>query len=191
MLLHESAPIVGLWRLQGEGPRSSLIHFRWERDGIEGVEVEPRAPLTGRADASPWARICPARGLTTAVRVEPGGGHATVTVHGAHGQRIHRSPSAEAAAAVALPHSQVGVPAKASMQAGRPGDEAVGRHSLFVSLCMSRTCRPAAYWLPAAPLPAPAPAWCASQKPGCPSLTLGPGPAGQPLPPGHLSPGQL
>ncbi|KAL4435020.1 hypothetical protein ABPG77_003845 [Micractinium sp. CCAP 211/92] len=106
MLLHESAPIVGLWRLQGEGPRSSLIHFRWERDGIEGVEVEPRAPLTGRADASPWARICPARGLTTAVRVDPGGGHATVTVHGAHGQRIHRSPSAEAAAAVALPHSQ-------------------------------------------------------------------------------------
>ncbi|KAL4458168.1 hypothetical protein ABPG75_013033 [Micractinium tetrahymenae] len=106
MLLHESAPIVGLWRLQGEGPRSSLIHFRWGRDGIEGVEVEPRAPLSGRADASPWARICPARGLTTAVRVEPEGGHATVTVYGAQGQRIHRSPSAEAVAAVALPHSQ-------------------------------------------------------------------------------------
>lgn len=108
MLLHESAPIVGLWRLQGEGPRSSLILFRWERDGIRGVELEPRTPLSGAADAAPWVRVCPARGLTTAVCVEPDGGHATVTVYGAQGRRIHRSPSAEAAAAVALPLSQVG-----------------------------------------------------------------------------------
>lgn len=28
MLLHETAPIVGLWRLVGEGPRGALIAFR-------------------------------------------------------------------------------------------------------------------------------------------------------------------
>lgn len=105
MLLHETAPIIGLWRLVGEGPRSSLISFRWGRDGIEGVELEPRAPLTGRCSASPWARVCPARGLTTAVLVEAEGGHATVTLYGAQGRALYRSPSAEAAAAVALPGS--------------------------------------------------------------------------------------
>ena len=105
MLLHESEPSVGLWRLVGEGPRSALLAFRWGRDGIEGVELEPRAPLTGRCAASPWARISPARGLTTAVAVEPDGGHATVTVYGSQGRALHRSPSAEAAAAVALPSS--------------------------------------------------------------------------------------
>lgn len=28
ILLHETAPIVGLWRLVGEGPRGALIAFR-------------------------------------------------------------------------------------------------------------------------------------------------------------------
>lgn len=79
----------------------------WTRDGIEGVEVECRKPLSGRTDPVPWARICPARGLTTAVAVDQEGSYAAVTVYGAQGQRILRSPSAEAAAAVALPHSQV------------------------------------------------------------------------------------
>lgn len=82
---------------------------RWTRDGIEGVEVECRKPLSGRTDPTPWARICPARGLTTAVSVEQEGSYAAVTVYGPQGQRILRSPSAEAAAAVALPHSQVRV----------------------------------------------------------------------------------
>lgn len=107
MLLHETAPVVGLWRLVGEGPRSALISFRWARDCIEAAEVEPRAPLSGKARASAWASICPARGLTTAVAVDADGSHATVTVYGAQGQRMYRSSSAEAAAAVALPHSQV------------------------------------------------------------------------------------
>lgn len=79
---------------------------RWTRDGIEGVEVECRKPLSGRTDPLPWARICPARGLTTAVTVDQEASYAAVTVYGAQGQRILRSPSAEAAAAVALPHSQ-------------------------------------------------------------------------------------
>ncbi len=28
VLLHETAPVVGLWRLVGEGPRGALICFR-------------------------------------------------------------------------------------------------------------------------------------------------------------------
>ena len=102
MLLHETAPIVGLWRLMGEGPRSALISFRWGRDGIEGAELSCHTPLSGRVDATSWARVCPARGLNTAVWVGPDGGHASVTVYGAAGQRLHKSPSAEAAAAVAI-----------------------------------------------------------------------------------------
>lgn len=107
MLLHETSPVVGLWRLVGEGPRSALISFKFAQDGIEGSELECRRPLSGKVDATPWARVCPARGLTTTVAVDADGSHATVTVYGAQGHRIHKSPSAEAAAAVALPHSQV------------------------------------------------------------------------------------
>jgi hypothetical protein len=102
MLLHEMAPIVGLWCLMGEGPRSALISFRWGRDGIEGAELDCHTPLSGRVDATSWARICPARGLNTAVWVETDGGHATVTMYSAGRQRLHKSPSAEAAAAVAI-----------------------------------------------------------------------------------------
>lgn len=202
MLLHECAPIVGLWRLQGEGPRSSLIHFRWGRDGIEGVEVEPRAPLTGAADASPWARVCPARGLTTAVRVEPGGEHATVTVYGAHAQRIHRSPSAEAAAAVALPHAQVGCwlrHEQACRQAGegsRPTPRPV-RAPNPASCAYDWLPFLAVMWLP---LPARAvpPSWLSAWAGGPPAwgphlAATAPAlpPAGQPLTPGHLAQGQL
>lgn len=105
-LLHEAAPAAGLWRLVGEGPRGSLIRFTWTQDGLEGCEVEPREPLTGHADAVPWASVCPSRGLTVGVRVDRGGRNATVTFHGLGGPGMRRSPSAEAAAAVALPASQ-------------------------------------------------------------------------------------
>ncbi len=86
--------------------------------------MECRKPLSGRTDPVPWARICPARGLTTAVTVDQEGAYAAVTVYGAQGQRILRSPSAEAAAAVALPHSQVR--ARAACRVGlhqQPGGE--------------------------------------------------------------------
>lgn len=106
-LLHESAPIVdSLWRLVGEGPCGSLISFSWAEDGILAAQLEAHSPLTGKVDAVLWARICPAHGLNATAWVEPERGNATLTVHGNHRLHIHRSTSAEAAAAVALPHSQ-------------------------------------------------------------------------------------
>ena len=111
MLLHSVAPIVGLWRLIGEGPRSSLISFSWGADCIEAHEIVPSTPLTGRARWTPWTSIRPAGGLTTSVFVDgEEAQHATVTVcHTAQGARMRRSPSAEAAAAASsgLPRSQV------------------------------------------------------------------------------------
>ena len=178
MLLHESAPVVGLWRLVGEGPRGSLIRFRWRPDGIEGAELEPRTPLSDKADATTWARVSPARGLTTAVHVEPAGGAATVTVYGEQGVRMHKCPSAAAAAAVALPHSQVGccgtvvAPVVALVLHCRPAQRLhppawPGLEGRGASWPPATTRRP----------------WACSTRP-CP-------PAGQPIPPGHLTQGQL
>ena len=98
-LLKTSAPIIGLWRLVGEGPRSALIRFEWEEDGIKGTEVVPEMPLTGKAGTTFFAHLCPAHGLTTSVSVETDS--AVVTVHAAD-NGIHKSPSAEQAASVGL-----------------------------------------------------------------------------------------
>ena len=41
MLLHETAPIVGLWRLVGEGPRGALIAFRRAPGALRWLPVRP------------------------------------------------------------------------------------------------------------------------------------------------------
>jgi hypothetical protein len=106
LLLHEAAQIVGLWRVIGEGPQSSLVSFQWTEDGIDGTQLVPQTPL-GYVEAAVWACLSPARGLCAAIAVEADGRHATVRLEGSCRHDVPKSSSAEAAAMVALPHAQV------------------------------------------------------------------------------------
>jgi len=105
-MLHLVEDMIGLWRVIGGGPHGSLISFTWTSDGIEGHEVR----YTSFSDPDPellgYNRVCPRRGLSVAVEWNEGGDDkSTLTLrslapfNGAD-NRLRRSPSGEAAAAV-------------------------------------------------------------------------------------------
>jgi hypothetical protein len=97
--------LCGLWRVIGEGPNGALIRFSWGDDALSGSDLSFPS-LRRRPHARPFLRICPRRGLD--VEVEWGDDDSTVTmkVHPSGGlERLHRTPSAEAAAAVSYGRS--------------------------------------------------------------------------------------
>lgn len=57
-LLHRTAPVVGLWRLVGEGPNGALVAFTWRRDGIKGEELQYDG-LEEDMDCVPYRTVSP------------------------------------------------------------------------------------------------------------------------------------
>lgn len=118
-LLHKVEKLAGLWRVIGEGCKSALVSFKWTQDGIEGHEVSYHRLADREPDLHLFQRIAPRRGLTVAVDWD-GDDNNTVTLRslgpgGTPDGRLHRSPSAEAAAAVSF-----GTPQSQSMLGASP-----------------------------------------------------------------------
>ncbi len=57
-LLLRTAPIIGLWRLVGEGPVGALIAFSWTPDGIKGEELQYES-LEEEVECTPYRSVCP------------------------------------------------------------------------------------------------------------------------------------
>lgn len=92
--------LCGLWRSIGEGPVGSLVSFSWTSDGIEGEELT-YSSLKKKPDRTPCFRLCPRRGLDTEIQWGEDGSTVTLKVHPSGvTERLHRSPSVEAAALV-------------------------------------------------------------------------------------------
>ncbi|GAB4820422.1 hypothetical protein N2152v2_007468 [Parachlorella kessleri] len=117
-LLHRAAPIVGLWSLVGEGPVGALVAFSWTRDGILGEELQCNG-LEEEVECTPYRSICPRRGLSVRVEVLDER-HAVVKDGPGSSSRLtlRRTPSAEAAASVAL--SQASLPGGAEILGTSP-----------------------------------------------------------------------
>lgn len=99
LLLHEVSQLVGLWRRLGCGHRSSLVSFSWAPDSLEGAELS-YASLEDEVERVDWLSIRPRRPCVDIQSVDAR--MATLREHSARGAAMHRSPSAEAAAAVAM-----------------------------------------------------------------------------------------
>lgn len=57
-LLLRSAPIIGLWRLVGEGPVGALIAFTWTQEAIKGEELTFDS-LGDEMDCTTYRTLCP------------------------------------------------------------------------------------------------------------------------------------
>jgi len=98
--------LCGLWRVIGAGPIGAFISFKWASDGLEGEEIS-YSSLTRKPDKTPCWRICPLKGLNIEIEWDSNDDKSTATVKihpraGSDRGQLHRSSSAEAAAAVSF-----------------------------------------------------------------------------------------
>lgn len=98
--------LCGLWRVIGEGPVGAFILFKWASDGLEGEEIS-YSSLKRKPDRTPYWRICPLKGLNIEIEWDSIDDKSTATlkIHprtGSDRVQLHRSSSAEAAAAVSF-----------------------------------------------------------------------------------------
>jgi hypothetical protein len=98
--------LCGLWRVIGEGPVGAFISFKWVSDGLEGEDIS-YSSLKRKPDRTPYFRICPRKGLNIEIELDINHDNSTATLKvyphaGTDRAQLHRSSSAEAAAAVSF-----------------------------------------------------------------------------------------
>jgi Cyclin D1 binding domain len=99
--------LCGLWRVIGEGPVGAFISFKWSSNGLEGEEIS-YSSLKRKPDRQPYFRICPRKGLNIEIEWDTNDDDekstATLKIYPHAGEKplLHRSSSAEAAAAVSF-----------------------------------------------------------------------------------------
>lgn len=104
LLLHEASKLAadgGAWRLLGTGPRSALIQFKFMPDALVGHRLEWHA-LDEAVEREEWLSICPTRLFVAVQSVDDRMAALAEHARRPAGTGLHRSPSAEAAAAVML-----------------------------------------------------------------------------------------